>query len=617
MLTSKLQAKRYRFFAGVHAFVLITLFAIFQINKPDIKLYFNPWEFVYVAATLPFLIFSLQRFGAWWKTLVFCHVAFLVLHYQIHGGVSLINLSLAGLPAIAVGVWTFAKWNRRILREGGVWTPLGASLVAWTAMAFAFPPLPLGPAGFLLLAPWFVVLQTQSLPRIIFATFWSGMVYNAINYYWIFNVIKVGPVVVILLGLALLVVFFTTFHLLAAWLYFRGRHLHWWRWGFPFIWAGLEVLRTRGEFSFPWSHLGYVFGNHVEFLQLLPWIGVFGYTLLVVYGNQISAYAILQKRWTLLSVPLLLPALLWAHGQIVLWTDPVRESEDSIDIIMVQPSVLQTKKWTREYYDTVMTHTWSMLDNLETTNADLVVLPETAVPDWLRLRDQDFRRFRRYAGMRGLDVIVGALNFDREGTGGRRYNYYNSAYRFTPDGQVQEYRKIHLVPFSERIPMEDVFPLLTYVDLGEGDFTPGTELPVYGELAYTPNICYETIYPALVRRAVREGARVLVNITNDGWFGRSTAPGQHANLARYRSVENALPMARCANSGISVFYDHRGRDFERTELYEIVSVRHKLALRTQTTLYTRIGDIVEITLFIFFWLALFYALVFIRKNRVT
>jgi len=173
---------------------------------------------------------------------------------------------------------------------------------------------------------------------------------------------------------------------------------------------------------------------------------------------------------------------------------------------------------------------------------------------------------------------------------------------FSPGGHDgwQRYIKKHLVPFSERIPFDDIFPILNYVDFGEGDFVPGTETPVYDLYHWTPYICYDAIFGDLVREAAREGSRLMVNITNDGWFGRSTAPGNHLNLVRYRAIETGMPVARIANSGISAFIDQYGHYSHNTNLFETTVVQRKMQLKTRHTLYERIGDTVETALLWFF-----------------
>ena len=164
-----------------------------------------------------------------------------------------------------------------------------------------------------------------------------------------------------------------------------------------------------------------------------------------------------------------------------------------------------------------------------------------------------------------------------------------------------------LEELRERIPFDDIFPILNYVDLGEGDFVPGTETPVYGPYKWTPFICYDAIFGDLVREAINEGSRLMVNITNDGWFGRSTAPYQHLNLVRYRAIENGMPTARLANSGITAFIDQYGHFDKNTEIFTDRVVIRKMQLKSRDTVYQHIGDSVETALLWFFLIYLISA----------
>ena len=217
--------------------------------------------------------------------------------------------------------------------------------------------------------------------------------------------------------------------------------------------------------------------------------------------------------------------------------------------------------------------------------------------------------------------MVGALDYRRNPRGSiRKFDIYNASFLFTPKvfKFPQRYIKKHLVPFSERIPFDEVFPILNYVDLGEGDFVAGKETPVYEPFLWTPYICYDAIFGDLVREAIREGSRLMVNITNDGWFGRSTAPYQHLNLIRYRAIENGMPVARLANSGISASIDQYGHFDKNTEIFTDRVVQRKVPLKTRDTLYSHIGDTVEISLLLFFAVYLLTALLsIIRKYKAN
>jgi apolipoprotein N-acyltransferase len=179
--------------------------------------------------------------------------------------------------------------------------------------------------------------------------------------------------------------------------------------------------------------------------------------------------------------------------------------------------------------------------------------------------------------------------------------HYNSAFLFT-GGPLppQSYAKMHLVPFGERTPFRDSIPLLRDIDwsaltgdLGSAEFTPGVERTLFQHPKglFSVLICFESAFPDLVRRSALDGARFLVIITNDSWFGRTSGPFQHAQLSILRAVETRTAIARCATSGISLFIDRYGRTTMTTGLYEQAVRVANIRLSEGDTFYTRHGDL--------------------------
>lgn len=632
--------------------VLIAEIVVFS-QRPDVPgLYTQNLQFLPFALTLPFLIAKKIRgnFTRWIYAYSILAFTFLAIDYNTAdyngaGHAGLIQIALTFLPVGLFWIGHFIRWNIRRFKEADSRTALIFSAFAWGLYAFAFPPMPLGIAALLLLVPWFMVLNKYGRQQALFATFWSGILYNCINYYWIYNVMHVdaAPSGLILFGLFLLIAYFSVYNVLAAYVYtlaknisIKGRKVL--LWVFPIFYAGLEMTRTRGDFSFPWSHLGYAFGNNIELLQMLPWIGIFGYTILVVASNQIVASGFeknafkqeqsnLRKLKTIipnLSVPVVIFVVLLIQGSIVLSAPEAApfynaDNEENPKLTLVQPSITQGMKWSKDRFDSIVNKTLGMAIDSAEEDANIIVLAETAIPEYLRRQPDIQRRLQILANHKNAYVLTGALDYKRNPSGSiRKYDIYNAAFLFAPNSVgFQRYVKKHLVPFSERIPFDDIFPILNYVDLGEGDFVPGTETPVYGPYKWTPYICYDAIFGDLVREAVREGSRLMVNITNDGWFGRSTAPYQHMNLVRYRAIENGMPVARLANSGVSLFIDQYGHYDLNTEIFTDAVIQRKVPLKTRDTLYSKIGDAVETALL---WFFLFYFVIClsanIAKNRI-
>ena len=627
----------------IYVAVIIVAETIAFSLRPDTPgLYTHGAQYLPLLTALPFLFFRNIRknFKPTLYAFALLSFLFLALDYNMGdankvGHAGLIQIILTSCPIGLFWIILFVRWNFRHIKTRESRTALILSCFAWGLFALAYPPMPLGPAALLILVPWFIVLNRFSRGQTLFATFWSGMLYNSINYYWIYNVMHVetAPSGLILFGLFLLIAFFSAYNTLAGYIYTLAKDapakirpillvLY------PVFYAGLEMTRTYGDFAFPWSHLGYVFGNSLELLQMLSYIGIFGYTILVVASNQAVAHALckvkdIKKAIPALAVPVAIFALLLIQGSIVLSKPEAQpfynaETEGNPSIALVQPSIEQGVKWSKDRFDSIVNKTLGMVNDSIKDYADIIVLAETAIPDHIRRQPGVIERLHEVADQKNAQLLTGALDYRRNPRGSiRKFDIYNASFLFTPKVSKfpQRYIKKHLVPFSERIPFDEVFPILNYVDLGEGDFVAGKETPVYQPFLWTPYICYDAIFGDLVREAIREGSRLMVNITNDGWFGRSTAPYQHLNLIRYRAIENGMPVARLANSGISAFIDQYGHFDKNTEIFTNRVVQRKVPLKTRDTLYSHIGDTVEISLLLFFAVYLLTALLSIIRRR--
>ncbi|HOX53683.1 MAG TPA: apolipoprotein N-acyltransferase, partial [Fibrobacteria bacterium] len=330
------------------------------------------------------------------------------------------------------------------------------------------------------------------------------------------------------------------------------------------LFTGIELLRGWGQMSFPWMHVGYDLGGFLPGLQGVAWTGVYGAGLAMAATGAILA---LWWRGALPRKILWAPGLFWAAwwiaGFVRLATPPV---EGGMRVAIVQPAIPQTRKWDESYFQTVMARTWATVDRLQ-ERPDLWALPETAIPDLWSWRPEEVSRIQKIAARSNAPVVVGALEFlmdSRDPNGG---HLRNSAFLVEPGKRGVRYDKLRLVPFSEHLPFDDFLPALNQVKLGQSGFSSGDSLPVWNTgIPWAPAICFEMVHADFPRLALANGARAMVVITNDGWFGNSLGPRQHWNIHRFHAVENGLSMARSANTGISGATDHLGRILARTEL---------------------------------------------------
>jgi len=496
------------------------------------------------------------------------------------------------------------------------------SLISWVLMALSFPPFPLGPGALVFLAPWFCVLKTASKKTALLSGYLGAFLFNAISIYWLYHVGDVAPPALIFSGLFLGVAFLSLFTLLCAWVFVKIRDACLGGFPllflFPFFWAGIEVLRSKGDMSFPWLSLGLVFGNSVEFMQAYALLGVFGCSAIIIASNMCLAAAILKRKKKLGLAPVALAAIFYLGGYgIITYEKNTAGVEDTLTVAVVQPSIHQTKKWSKAYFDSVMGQTWDLFETLDPSEVELILFPETAIPDFINARYKEYDFLENYATENNTAIVAGALSrvWDREKESKRKkkYSIYNSAFLFGFGNPAAEYRKIHLVPFSEKIPFDNIFPIVNYVDLGGGDFSSGGSLSIWQPGNFSPLICYEAIYGSILRESKRKGAKFIANITNDGWFMKSIAPYQHFNLVRAQAVENGIGIVRAANTGISAFIEPNGKIIEKTELFEQKIIVHDISLETRFTPYSVVGDYIEQILFVF---SLFMILVAIIIKKV-
>jgi len=484
------------------------------------------------------------------------------------------------------------------------------SLISFCLLAFAYPPYPLGFGALIFLAPWFYILKTASKKQVLLSTYLGAFLFYAISLYWIYHVGEVAPPALIFTGVFLMVAYLSLYTMLCAYVFVKIRDIRFGKFSalllFPFFWAGIEVFHSKGDMSFPWFSLGLVFGHSFEMIQSFALFGVFGVSAIIIASNMCLAEAVLHKKKALALVPIIIAAVLYIGGFAgIKYSESAKEEADSLTITVVQPSIPQTEKWSRAYYDSVMEQTWNLFNNINPTGIDLIVFPETAIPDFMGLRHSEYDYLQNYTAENNTAIIIGALNRTANKNKRRKYDIYNSAFLFGYGHPALEFRKTHLVPFSEKVPYNQIFPIDQHIDLASGDFSPGDSLFVWQPGNFSPLICYEAIYGSIVRDAKRLGAKFIVNITNDGWFKRSIAPYQHFNLVRAHAVENGIGVVRAANTGISAFIEANGKITEKTELFEIKTITDTMPVRTRSTPYSIIGDYIEYAMLVLLAFILF------------
>jgi apolipoprotein N-acyltransferase len=477
-------------------------------------------------------------------------------------------------------------------------------------------------------APVIYVLRGASVGRAFVLAFFASLIHFAIVFYWIVIACTVFGHVSLALSLALLLLLAATVSCYIGSAFALAQYLHL-RFGFvhylivPAAVCSVEYLRNYGFFGgFPWGNIGYSIAQLSVFLQGASVVGVYGLVFLVVMINALLAdfarvrFNILQisKRRALLFVALIALPVLFGAWRL---SDGFDTNGRILKVALLQGNVEQGIK-NQGYFNNgeVARRYADMQSQAVLGGAELVVWPESAYPEDLYANTGRLSEI----GTPAQITVLGAVIYDQRWL-------HNSAVVVDKNAAIKaRYHKSHLVPFGEYVPWpfrnvaSRVVPRL-------GAFRPGADyLPVEMKLEDgTPlslglTVCYEGVFPEIARKEAQYGADLLVNITNDAWYGVSSAPFQHLHMYRLRAVETGLPVVRATNTGVSAWVDALGFVNDPTRLYEKAIVLTDVPLVKKQTLYLVIGDVIAQLSLVFVLFAFLLGLVgkdvFVRRRAV-
>ena len=478
------------------------------------------------------------------------------------------------------------------------------SLASGVALALAYPDYNLPLLGWLAVGGLIFCSLGSGLRLAAGCGLLFGLVYYVLSLPWIYTVVhEYGPMpaweaaaLLLLLSLAGSV-FFAAFAVQLAWLSRSSEGVA--LLAAPFLWVTLEFLRTHlPDIGFPWNLLGYTASGNLALLQITSVTGIFGLSLLVAGYNSLLAWALLSIRRALTQSRPTYALLILIGTTGTLITIGVRgaalipPAPPTQVAHLVQTSLPQSLEYPPDW-DAVHAGDMQELEQLTASGGQrqpgLVVWPEVPAP--LSLQQPAFAlRAARIAQESRSYFLLGVLHWKSSGD---RMRAYNSAALLDPEGrQSFVYDKIHLVPFSEYMPWRSWLWFARDLTTLISDFSTGTEYSV-GQLPggrFSVFICYEAIFPDQVRRYVKNGAELLINVSNDGWFGHASALGQHVAMARVRAAENRRWLLRDTNTGETVSVDPYGRIVARLPRYSRGMLDAPYAFRADLTLYTRWGD---------------------------
>ncbi len=375
-------------------------------------------------------------------------------------------------------------------------------------------------------------------------------------------------------------------------------------------WTALDHARSAALTGFPWATLGYALHGDAPLRGLASVTGVYGLSFAAVAGSAALLAALWPAagfggRWAAATALGVVVAL---HGLGAALAPPADPGGPRVRIAVVQGNIEQGVKWSPDWAERTLAIYESLTRRAADEGAQWVVWPETAVPGSPDTDPELRERLVRLARETGTALVVGAVGVVPR-PGGEFPALYDSAYLIGGDGaSTHRYDKAHLVPFGEYLPLRPLLGRFVRAvatgsagrDVSAGDGPRALPLPLPGAsgtervLPVGVPICYELLFPDLVRRFAENGAAVLLAITNDAWYGRTGAPYQFLAITALRSAETGLWTARAANTGVSAFIDARGRVREQTAIFERDVRVAEVPLRAPnggTTFYVRHGDV--------------------------
>jgi len=342
--------------------------------------------------------------------------------------------------------------------------------------------------------------------------------------------------------------------------------------------------------------LGYSQHGFLDLIQLAEITGVYGISAVVIFVNLVVFTLSQQRtwqrgRWLLTAIVLICG--LWAWGSWRRAQLAALSPAHHLRVALIQGNIEQDKKWDPEFQEATLARYEQLTRKAAAQGVELIIWPETAVPFFFQSDLPYQKRLLHLVNEVKVPLLFGSVGWQAKGR--ESVTLFNRSYFVSAEAEVLGYYdKIKLAPFGEYIPFHDSF--LFFLDKlveGIGDFAAGS-VPTVFSLAndkFAVLICYEGIFPDLTRQFVARGAEFLVNITNDAWFGRTSAPYQHLVMEAMRAVENRVPLFRAANTGFSAVVDIDGRIRSRTNLYQTTFLVEELAWPQVWSFYTTYGDV--------------------------
>jgi apolipoprotein N-acyltransferase len=364
----------------------------------------------------------------------------------------------------------------------------------------------------------------------------------------------------------------------------------------PVAWVAFDFIRSFLFSGFAWAMLGHSQYRTLPLIQIADLAGVYGITLLIVLANIVLHRALRAVSGAGVPYPVksAVVILLLLLGTLYYGFSRLNVAETTrlkpMRVALIQGNIPQDVKWSPEFRQQTLDTYERLTREASKGGVDLIVWPESAVPFFFQDEPLQAERIRGLAREMNACLLFGSPAHElRNG----RSTFLNSAFMLSSRGEtVGRADKLHLVPFGEYVPLGNILTFINKIVVGIGDFAPGERAVTLdtGSTKLGVQVCYEVIFPELSRQYVQAGARVLVAITNDAWFGRSSAPYQHLAISTFRAIETRTPLIRAANTGVTAIVDQNGHIRTMTNLFVEAYRTGEIQPGSGRSLYLTIGD---------------------------
>jgi apolipoprotein N-acyltransferase len=486
-------------------------------------------------------------------------------------------------------------------------------IISGIVVGISFPPFPLPFLIFFGFVPYIFVMQKKrTFVSISRTTYLTAFIFTLITLYWVGSWTKEADLFLMISGILLMFVNPALYLIPSTLYYFTNKIFN--RkvalFFLPLFWVSFEYAYSLTDLRFPWLTLGNSLSQFNQFIQVADIVGVYGLTLIILYINIFIYLSFIEMkrdkklftRYALAAVLLFILPMIYGGIKIAGYTEP----RNKIKIGLIQPNLDPWEKWSGGGLDEQLDIYLNLSNDAVDKGAKLIVWPESALPVYLLSGNyfEQVQRIRDFVKKKNVFLMTGMPDINiyfnekdvppeaKKTRSGIRYTSYNSILFFRPDSKkVKKYGKIMLVPFGEKVPFVEEFPFLgDFIkwQVGISSWNVGKEKVLFDVDNHKVGgvICIESIYPDFVAGFVQKGAELIAVVTNDSWYGYSSGPFQHKEIAVLRAVENRRTVVRAANGGISCMIDPAGKIINNTKLFTKAELVVDAPLNSEITFYS-------------------------------